>query len=254
MSQDRNTPVLSARSVVLSTLLGTRPPVLPTRVLVRAGDLFGISEGTLRTALSRMVAAGELAPDGGGYRLIAARHLERQARQEATTKPWRSKSWRFAFVSNAERRAANDRSDLRNGMKALRMAELREGVWLRPDNLKQPPLPEAQDAVAKQCVQAVGRLEANEDGAAMAARLWDLEAWAEHAEELRHQLWQEIEPAPGFMLSAAVLRHLQADPLLPVELLPDDWPGQALRQEYAEWDRAFRALLRDWWKLPDSPV
>ena len=28
------------------------------------------------------------------------------------------------------------------------------------------------------------------------------------------------ELAPGFELSAAVLRHLQADPLLPAELLP----------------------------------
>lgn len=250
MSQDRNATPFSARSVVLSTLLGTRPPVLPARVLVMAGDLFGIAEGTIRTALSRMIASGELAADGdGGYRLNAPRLLERQARQEATTRPWRSRAWRFAFVSAGERRAAPERSGLRNAMKALRMAELREGVWLRPDNLKQPPLPDAQTAVEAQCLQAVGRPD--QDDKALAARLWDLDAWADEAEELRSRLWQEIELAPGFVLSAAVLRHLQADPLLPDELLPAHWPGASLRLEYAEWDQAYRALLRDWWKHPD---
>jgi phenylacetic acid degradation operon negative regulatory protein len=52
--------------------------------------------------------------------------------------------------------------------------------------------------------------------------------------------------APGFELSAAVLRHLQADPLLPLELLPADWPGAPLRATYDEWDARYRATLRDW--------
>ena len=51
---------LTARSVIASTLLGTDPPVLSGRILVRAAALFGITEGAARVALSRMVAAGEL--------------------------------------------------------------------------------------------------------------------------------------------------------------------------------------------------
>jgi phenylacetic acid degradation operon negative regulatory protein len=54
------------------------------------------------------------------------------------------------------------------------------------------------------------------------------------------------ELAPGFELSAAVLRHLQADPLLPAELLPATWPGARLRQVYDEWDARYRATLRTW--------
>ena len=50
--------------------------------------------------------------------------------------------------------------------------------------------------------------------------------------------------APGFELSAAVLRHLQADPLLPAELLPADWPGALLRSTYDGWDARYRATLR----------
>ncbi len=34
------------------------------------------------------------------------------------------------------------------------------------------------------------------------------------------------------MLSAAINRHLRADPPLPAELLPDDWPGTGLRHEF----------------------
>src|SRR5690349_21214627 len=85
MTQPRNgrERALSARSVVASTLLGMTPPRLSSRLLVRSGELFGIAEGTTRVALSRMVAAGELEVDDGGYRL-AGHLLARQERQRAS--------------------------------------------------------------------------------------------------------------------------------------------------------------------------
>jgi phenylacetic acid degradation operon negative regulatory protein len=43
-----------------------------------------------------------------------------------------------------------------------------------------------------------------------------------------------------------VLRHLQADPLLPVELQPPEWPGARLRETYDGWDMRYRATLRTW--------
>jgi phenylacetic acid degradation operon negative regulatory protein len=52
--------------------------------------------------------------------------------------------------------------------------------------------------------------------------------------------------APGFELSAAVLRHLQADPLLPEDLLPARWPGTRLRAVYDDWDARYRTTLRAW--------
>src|SRR5687768_12666734 len=78
---------LSARSVVASILLGTRPPELPGRLLVRAGELFGITEGTTRVALSRMVASGELEATGDGRYRLAGRLLERRARQDESRQP-----------------------------------------------------------------------------------------------------------------------------------------------------------------------
>ena len=89
------------------------------------------------------------------------------------------------------------------------------------------------------------------DPVPLAAGLWDLGAWAGRARVLVADLGaqQTAGPddlAPGFELSAAVLRHLQADPLLPPALLPEDWPGPLLRSSYAAWDAAYREVLRAW--------
>ncbi|MCW2564643.1 MAG: PaaX protein C-domain, partial [Mycobacterium sp.] len=38
---------------------------------------------------------------------------------------------------------------------------------------------------------------------------------------------------PGqFVAAAAIVRHLLTDPVLPGELLPEDWPGDTLRNVY----------------------
>jgi phenylacetic acid degradation operon negative regulatory protein len=48
-----------------------------------------------------------------------------------------------------------------------------------------------------------------------------------------------------------VLRHLQADPLLPEMLLPPGWPGVRLRTVYDTWDARYRATLREWSRSTD---
>ena len=243
MTQGRNDlglRPLTARSVVLSTLLGTHPPRLPVRHLVRVGELFGVAEGTVRVALSRMVADGDVVQEDGAYRLTG-RLLERQLRQDESRSP-RTRRWRGAWemaVVTADRRAAADRTAFRAAMAALRLAELREGVWLRPANLVRP----RDRTVVEQCT--FFEAEPEEDPVALAASLWDLEGWARRARTLRSALGRTTDPAEGFALSAAVLRHLVADPVLPPELLPHDWPGRELRHEYERFDVAYRALLRE---------
>src|SRR3954471_14473351 len=136
--QPRNTRSLTARSVVASTLLGTEPPRLPGRSLVRVAELFGIAEGTARTALSRMVANGELVAEDGHYELAGSRLLDRQVRQTASRRATRLRwhgGWVMAIVIS-ERRDAAARAELRSALEAVRLRELREGVWLRPDNIE----------------------------------------------------------------------------------------------------------------------
>jgi phenylacetic acid degradation operon negative regulatory protein len=228
------------------------PPVLPARVLVGSGELFGISAGSTRTAISRMVAAGELEAEGGeppAYRL-AGRLLVRQARQDISRKPphwgWDGR-WRMAVVV-AERRSADERSALRSSLLGARYAELREGVWTRPDNLP-GDRPEAPG-----CEWIKGEFA---EPAATAATLWDLDGWASGALALQDELaaWtprlasEGVDVlAPTFVLSADVLRHLQADPLLPRALVGRDWPGEPLRKAYESFDAAFKRVWRDWYR------
>lgn len=238
--------------MIASTLLGTDPPRLPGRVLVKVGDLFGITEGTVRTALSRMVANGELASDDGSYQLSGPRLLERQTRQASSRRATRHRwhgAWLMAIVIS-DRRDASARAELRNALESARLAELREGVWLRPDNIDVvwPPV------VGDQCTI----VHARDVDPSLATRLWSLPSWARDANALRADMAKLVAPleahdtdalAEGFVVSAAVLRHFQADPLLPEELLPRGWPGTELRTEYDRFDTAYRALLREYFRI-----
>ncbi|NMO33172.1 PaaX domain-containing protein, C- domain protein [Streptomyces sp. GMY01] len=223
---------LSARSVVLSLLLGTHPPELPVRGLLRAVEPLGIGGSTLRAALSRMVAAGDLRRADGVYRL-SDRLLERQRRQDAAVHPqtrdWTG-AWEMAVVT-ATGRGPAERAALRTRLTALRLAELREGVWLRPANLRRP-WPGDLDGVV-QCFTARPD-EPDED---LAARLWPLEAWAATARALLAHVARAGRPADRFTALAAVVRHLLADPVLPAPLLPGRWPGPELRAAYTGYQR-----------------
>jgi phenylacetic acid degradation operon negative regulatory protein len=255
MTTRRNAP-LTARSVLASVLLGTDPPWLPTPLLVRTTALFGISEGSTRTALSRLVTAGDARAEDGGYRLVGrlvARQRRQTASRRAETRRWDG-TWEVATVEGDARRAASDRAALRDALRALRLVELREGVWARPDNLDPGRSPEATAAAARWCVRWRG---ARPDPMPDVASLYGIAEWSATARSLRDEMAALLRPlergetsalAEGFVVSAAVLRHLQADPLLPEPLLPPRWPGAALRSEYDRYDAAYRSTLRAWFR------
>jgi phenylacetic acid degradation operon negative regulatory protein len=253
MSPGADRPRLTARSVIASTLLGLDPPQLQTPALIAGTELFGIRSGTARVALSRMVAAGELESVDDGYRL-AGPLLRRRARQDLSRRgapeTWEG-MWACA-VAPGDPRPADERAELRAAMHALRYATIRDGAWMRPSNLPSGVLVEAERRAARSTIATVGRVA---DGEAIARQLWDLDAWVDGADALA----REIEPlqrrldrddasalAPSFVAAAACLRHLQADPLLPAELLPRRWPGHDLRDRQQRFDASFRAVLRAW--------
>jgi phenylacetic acid degradation operon negative regulatory protein len=85
--------------------------------------------------------------------------------------------------------------------------------------------------------------------------MFPLGTWSSDARRLTAALTAELDAGPPddhdanevlryhFTLSIAVVRHLQLDPLLPVELLPDDWPANDLRTTYRAFDHAFKRQL-----------
>jgi phenylacetic acid degradation operon negative regulatory protein len=59
-------------------------------------------------------------------------------------------------------------------------------------------------------------------------------AWIATARRLLDEIASATDVPGRFVAAAAIVRHLLSDPVLPAELLPDDWPGAALRQAYAD--------------------
>lgn len=239
---------LSARSIIASTLLGTLPPRLPGRLLVAFAQEFGVNPGTARVALSRMVDRGELTREDEGVYALAGALIERQTRQEAglapSPFPW-SGDWAILVVNQASRESA-DRAALRRAATHLGFGERREGVWMRPANLPAGRLVAEEAIVAAQTDRFAGR-PTDVGPQALADELFPLAEWAELASQLIQAMTEaqadDTALAEAFELSAAVLRHLVADPLLPAELWPTGWPAAALRDRYAAYNVAFRRRL-----------
>jgi phenylacetic acid degradation operon negative regulatory protein len=245
---------LSARSLIASLLLRSRPSRMQGARLVQWCGLFGVAEGTARVALSRMVERGELLTAVGAYEL-AGRVQSRRSAQDWSLDPELSRwdgSWKVAVVGPSPREAA-DRAALRDAMRRMRFATLREGVWTRPDNLRRESAPAEAWAVADaQCSWWSGAPA--DDAAALATGLFDPSGWSRRGEMLVARVLvvtrafvgaDDRSLAEGFVTGAACLAHIRADPLLPPELA-DVSVGVALRAAYRTYETAFSAALRLW--------
>ncbi|MGV0741136.1 PaaX family transcriptional regulator C-terminal domain-containing protein [Mycolicibacterium sp. XJ870] len=217
---------MTARSVVLSVLLGAHPAWASAAELVRLTADFDIREPTLRVALTRMVSAGDLVRSEDGYRL-SDRLLGRQRRQDDAIDPKLradNGDW-LTLVITSVGTDARTRASVRNTLQQYRFAELREGVWMRPDNLDQILPREIADRVRVLHTR-------DDDPAELAGRLWDLPGWARTAEVLLDEISSAADVPGRFLAAAGIVRHLLADPVLPEGLLPGHWPGAALRKAY----------------------
>ncbi|OBJ54740.1 PaaX family transcriptional regulator C-terminal domain-containing protein [Mycobacterium sp. 1423905.2] len=219
---------LTARSVILSLLLGLHPASATSAELIRLTSEYAITEAALRVALTRMVASGDLVRSPDGYRL-SDRLLARRRKQDDALRP-PTRVWRGAWVTVVITSIGIDpriRADTRRDLYDNRFAELREGVWMRPDNLKLE-LPVDLEERA--------RILYTYDNAPaeLSGMLWDLPGWAEGGRRLLDEMANASEPLEQFIAAAAIMRHLMTDPVLPENLLPARWPGNELRTAYAE--------------------
>ena len=229
---------LTARSAILSLLLGTHPPSATVSDLVGFGRQLDINESAVRAALTRMVSSGDLLRDNGTYTL-PERLLERQRRQDESmqvpTGPWDG-TWRVAAVVSSGKDPAS-RLNLRRSMLAAHFGELREGLWMRPDNLTWQPAPDIADDLE------LLRAHPDHDDAELAQHLFHPDRWARVGRGLLEHADRSTSPRARLTVFATIVRHLTHDPLLPGELLPNDWPGAALRETYD----AFRdEVVREW--------
>jgi phenylacetic acid degradation operon negative regulatory protein len=217
--------------------LRSRGDQAPVSALIRLLEPVGIAEPAVRTAISRMAAQGWLEParvDGApGYR-ATPRAIDRLTEAAAriyrgAPEPWDG-HWHLVFLDAPRHRG--DRERLRQELTYLGYAEHAPGVWLCPY-----PRPELREVVERAGGAARSAVAVDLDPAPVAA--WDLSAlarsyavWPRLAERLVDPDDPDDPADPDESAFAARFRlvhewrkFLFADPGLPAELLPADWPG-----------------------------
>ncbi len=235
---------LSPRSIVLSVLLGSHPPRMPVGRILDFTSLFGLADGAVRTALSRMVAAGDLANDDGSYRLVG-RLVERQAQQDAgrhhPPAAWDGTWWTVAVLP--DRRTMAERRTFRAWAIGARLGELRPDLWLRPANIDIPT--DAPDALVTR-----GRVIAG-DQRQLVTRLWNLPD-LQHRSGCHRQALDDAAIRLGesddrsladtFVALAGAQQFLRIEPQLPAGLAQDVM-SRAVRDRYGEVVDAFQLRL-----------
>lgn len=240
---------LTTRSIIVSLLLRSPRSGMRGSRLVQWCSLFDVAEGTTRVALSRMVERRELVVDDGVYAL-AGRTQGRRAAQDWSLEPQRLQwtgAWRTAIVT-APARSASERSALRDAMRHLRHAELRDGVWIRPDNLPRASAAEEWWTIADEQCDWWTATPHDDPG-----DLFGAADWASRANRLRERLVRmtgaldEDHLADAFVTGAAALSHIRSDPLLPEELA-NAGLGDGLRVAYGKYEAAFSEVIQEWFR------
>ncbi|MGZ9722136.1 phenylacetic acid degradation operon negative regulatory protein PaaX [Rhizobium miluonense] len=197
----------------------------------------GISETLVRTAVSRLVSAGQLLGEREGrrsyYRLSPAARAEFSAAAAVLFRHEQAEGWQFV------RPAGVNLEEEMQALERVGMARLGPRLAVGPRR----SLPGVVPALVFRADVAQGEVELT----AFAADHWDL---APHAEAYRAFLSRFTPVAETFAadlptdaetaLSARLLLVHQfraialRDPRLPAAALPADWPGDAARRLFAE--------------------
>jgi len=212
--------------------------------VVRLLDPVGIAAPAVRTAISRMVMQGWLEPvqlaGGRGYRATARanRRLdEASQRIYRRAVPVWDGTWHLVFVEPPTERSARTR--LRADLGFVGFAELADNVWVSPYTRGELSSVLERAGTTARTAQAVAFDPPPTEA-------WDLEAlrkaydaWVRTADDLigehlaAHDEEDEAAFAARFHLVHEWRKFLFADPGLPDQLLPSDWPGREAAELFA---------------------
>lgn len=197
----------------------------------------GIEDGAVRTAMSRLTADGWLERRRVGrnsfYRLAARGHATFEAATRQIYVP-RTPHWdgRLACILTTDREAGTALAEAGFGQPG-------PGTWIAPGS---PPLPQA----AAGALRLEATIEAGQRRR-LAAEAWPIERMAasyrrflDQFAPLRDEIAGGLALDPAEAFAARILtihfyrRVILRDPALPLELLPEHWPGEAARRLTAE--------------------
>jgi phenylacetic acid degradation operon negative regulatory protein len=252
---------LTARELVIDFLSNRYPREMSAQEILGVGTALGFTEQSLRMALTRLVEQAVAANTGRGlYRLSPSgeamrdevrkwRHLDELARQ------W-SGGWIGVFDASVPR---SDRAALRRHERAMRLRgfrELQAGLWIRPDNLRDSvnELREHLRALGLHPGALVAGLhDLDDDARAKATSLWDTDSMLATYRALTDEMIvskSKLERIPldtaaaeSMVLGRDVIRHINLDPVLPEELMPQRALATLVRT-MTEYDQQARQIWR----------
>jgi phenylacetic acid degradation operon negative regulatory protein len=231
----------SAKSLILDLLSTVRRGAMPVRALIAAGELFHITENSVRVNLARLCRAQRVRRDRRGtYRLgrgasAVDQHLAGWRRADHRLGAWRiDRDGRGSWVAVC---GLDPRGVTRHESQALRLLGMRElevGLFVRPDNLT-GDLARTREALYTLGLsrrRPVFRLDAlDEQRERQARQLWRNDALREHYRDLQArlresrarlpQLSRDASMAESFLLGGQAIRTIATDPLLPGPIVPE---------------------------------
>ena len=247
--------------------LRTRGNQAPVAAIVRLLAPVGIAAPAVRTAISRMVMQGWLEPvtvEGGrGYRATsrAKRRLDEAGdRIYGRHHPHWDGAWHLAFVDPPATRSARGR--LRADLAFLGYAELADNVWVSPfargelDSVleragapRAPPVPSTSTRPPRTPGISTSSARRTTTG-------WPTPTACSPGTSSSTET-DEAAFAGRFHLVHEWRKFLFADPGLPEQLLPQDWPGRGAaersRRRRRGWGRAPTGSSRvAWTTSPDD--
>lgn len=262
---------LTAKELVLDFLSNRAPREMAAKVIVDSAAALGFSEQSIRMALTRLVEE-ELArnPARGLYRLAPSgdamrREVRKWRNITALTQSW-SHDWICIYDAPIAR---SDRAALRRHEQAIRLRgfrEFRAGLWLRPANLRLSTAEVREELGAlglhrDALVAEIRNLD--EPARDQAMGLWDVKVLLASYEALmaamessqRRVAWMELADAAAetLVLGRDVIRHINLDPLLPEELMPQR-PLRAMVHKMLEYDEKARMIWRQFMRQFDHPT
>ena len=257
------------KRLILSLLSAPSLETVEVGHLVKWGQLFGIEAPATRVAVGRLAKQGFITAVGRGTYTIGpqgslmAQTASHWAEVETRIGPWTG-SWIVVHTSHLGRA---DKTALRARERAFRLngfAELVSGLWCRPDNLAQ-----ALDLTRHELITlglepmaVVMRVSALPGvGPEQLYALWpreQLEAGyreyiaAMAVSEQRLQTMSNDDAArETFLVGEAVIRRINADPLLPAQMV-DTRARHKLIQQMVHYNDTGRSVWADF--LAGEPV
>jgi phenylacetic acid degradation operon negative regulatory protein len=254
-------PAIAPKRLLLDLMTAAGERSLDVSFLVRAAGVFGIAENALRVALVRLRASGLVeAVARGEYRLGGpATSLQSHIQQWRDADRRVRDDWDGAWIGvhtgalpRTNRRVMRERD---RALTLLGFRELSAGLQVRPDNL------DGGVEFVRSRLQELGLgpealvfriAELDDDSAAEAAQLWDVEelheTYTHVADDLRTTMTRlgtlPVDKAvrESFIVGARALRRAVVDPLLPSAFV-----DASARHEFFDALRRFDTTARGVW-------